>query len=280
MNPISRRNFLKITGLALASGVVSGSAAISLTNEAFDPVVVRKQIPIKNLPFALDGFTIVQMTDFHLYPYTTSGLVRKAVELANSLQPNLTVLTGDYVWRILDAADDLAAILSGLDAQHGVFCSLGNHDIWLDVDVVLDAFKNAGLPMLVNQGVPITVGRSGLYLVGLDDGWSGNPDLSAALQPMPSGAPVVLLYHEPDLADEVSIDSRVSLMLSGHSHGGQVRVPGRGPFTLPYLGRKYDLGLYRIRDLWLYTNPGIGMISVPYRFNCPPEVTEFTLIGA
>lgn len=84
-------------------------------------------------------------------------------------------------------------------------------------------------------------------------------------------------YHEPDLADVVSLDLRVGLMLSGHSHGGQVRVPGRGPFILPYLGRKYDLGLYRVRDLWLYTNPGIGMISIPYRFNCPPKVTEFTL---
>lgn len=279
MKPISRRNFLKVTGLALASCIVSGSAVVGLVNEAYDPVVVHKQIPIKNLPSTLEGFTIVHMTDFHLYPYTTAGMVHKAVDLANSLRPNLTVLTGDYVWRIKDAAADLATILSGLDAQHGVLCSLGNHDIWLDKTLVLDVFKKAGLPMLVNQGVPITVGRSSLYLVGLDDGWSGNPDLQRSLQASPSGAPVLLLYHEPDLADEVSLDPRVSLMLSGHSHGGQVRVPGRGPFILPYLGRKYDLGLYRVRDLWLYTNPGIGMISVPYRFNCPPEVTEFTLVS-
>lgn len=169
MKLISRRNFLKVTGLALASCIVSGSAAVGLVNEAYEPVVVHKQILIKNLPSALEGFTILHMTDFHLYPYTTAGMVHNAVDLANSLHPNLTVLTGDYVWRIEGAAD-LAAILSGLDAQYGVFCSLGNHDIWRDKTLVLDVFKKAGLSMLVNQEVPITVGRSSLYLVGLDDG--------------------------------------------------------------------------------------------------------------
>jgi hypothetical protein len=88
---------------------------------------------------------------------------------------------------------------------------------------------------------------------------------------------VILLLHEPDLADKYSRYGRVALQLSGHSHGGQVRLPGIGPVILPHLGRKYDFGLYRVNDMWLYTNRGIGNISVPLRYNCPPEITLFTL---
>jgi predicted MPP superfamily phosphohydrolase len=90
----------------------------------------------------------------------------------------------------------------------------------------------------------------------------------------------VLLLHEPDLADFVSRDGRVSLQLSGHTHGGQVRLPGIGAFILPYLGRKYDYGLYRVNQMWLYTNGGIGTISIPVRYNCPPEITEIILTSA
>jgi hypothetical protein len=280
MTPITRREFLKLSGTVLAAGVVTTSGIVGITNQAYEPVIRPITIPVKDLKPALDGFRIVQMTDFHMYPYTTTGLVQKSVELANSLNPDLTVLTGDYVWRIPEGAEDLAAILAGLNARFGVYSVLGNHDIWLDVRLVLDAFSRHRLPMLINQGIPITVGKASLYLAGLDDGWSGHPDLKSTMAGAPPSAPVILLYHEPDLADQVSLDPRLTLQLAGHSHGGQVRFPVRGPLFLPYLGTKYDYGLYRVNDMWLYTNCGIGMISVPYRYNCPPEVTEFTLVSA
>jgi hypothetical protein len=280
MTQLTRRDFLKLSGTALAAGLVTTSGVLGVANEAYEPVIRRVPIPVKALKPALEEFRIVQMTDFHMYPYTTSALVRESVELANSLNPDLAVLTGDYVWRIREGAEDLAAILSGLNARYGVYAVLGNHDIWLDVDLVMQAFRRNRLPMLVNQGVPITVGNASLYLAGLDDGWSGNPDLKTTMEGAPPGAPVILLYHEPDLADQVSTDPRLTLQLAGHTHGGQVRFPVRGPLILPYLGRKYDYGLYQVNEMWLYTNPGIGMISVPYRYNCPPEVTEFTLVGA
>jgi predicted MPP superfamily phosphohydrolase len=114
----------------------------------------------------------------------------------------------------------------------------------------------------------------------LDDGWSGNPDLEATLDGAPSDVPVVLLCHEPDLADQYSLDGRVSLQLSGHTHGGQIRLPGVGALILPYLGRKYDLGLYKVNHMLLYTNRGIGVISEPVRYNCPPEITQFILQSA
>jgi predicted MPP superfamily phosphohydrolase len=100
------------------------------------------------------------------------------------------------------------------------------------------------------------------------------------MQDMTPGAVTVLISHEPDLADKYSLDKRIALQLSGHSHGGQVRFPGIGAMILPYLAWKYDYGLYRVNDMWLYTNRGLGVTNEPVRFNCPPEVTEITLIRA
>jgi predicted MPP superfamily phosphohydrolase len=105
-------------------------------------------------------------------------------------------------------------------------------------------------------------------------------DLKATLDNAPSGAPVVLLLHEPDLVDEMSKDPRVSLQLSGHTHGGQVLIMGKPPIFTPHLGRIYNMGLFRVNDTWLYTNRGLGVISVPLRYNCPPEVTHLTLTRA
>jgi predicted MPP superfamily phosphohydrolase len=198
---ISRRNFLKISGLALASGMVAGAGHLEMNDEAEHPVVDQVLIPIKKLKPALEGFTIVQLSDIHLRPFTKPDLVKKAVEMSNRLRPDLVVLTGDYVWRNQEAAFELAPILSGLNARHGVYSVLGNHDLWLDVRVVKAAFAEARLPMLVNQGQEVNAGNGSLFLAGLDDGWSGKMDLNRALQNAPAGAPVILLLHEPDLVD-------------------------------------------------------------------------------
>lgn len=200
--------------------------------------------------------------------------------MANELKPDLVVLTGDYVWQDLEAIHELAPILSGLNARYGVFSTLGNHDYWLDADVITAAMESAGLPVLINQGHSIQHGNGSIYLAGLDDGWSGNPDLNATLDGAASNEPIVLLCHEPDLADQYALDGRIDLQLSGHSHGGQIRLPGIGALILPYLGRKYDLGLYKVNDMQLYTNRGLGVISEPVRFNCPPEISQFVLNAA
>jgi len=111
----------------------------------------------------------------------------------------------------------------------------------------------------------------------VDDVWERHADLEKALKGVPTGATVVLLAHEPDYADEVAADGRVSLQLSGHSHGGQVRLPFIGPPFLPYLGRKYPAGLYRVGEMWLYVNRGVGLVRPAVRFNCRPEVTLLRL---
>jgi predicted MPP superfamily phosphohydrolase len=278
---MTRRQFLMGGSLALVGALTASTLYLVGKDESQELVVERVTLPIKGLASSLEGFTIVQLSDFHLYPFTQKPLVEESVAIANALNPDLVVLTGDYVWHDLDAIYDLAPILAGLNAKHGLYASMGNHDLWTNVDVIKAAFDEAGVPYLINQGVTITEGKGSLYLVGLDDGWSGDPDLQVAIVGAPADAPVVLLMHEPDLADEYSLDPRIVLQLSGHTHGGQIRIPrlGGAPI-LPYLGRKYDYQLYKVRDMWLYTNPGIGVTNEPLRINCPPEITEFTLVRA
>jgi uncharacterized protein len=276
--PISRRNFLRIAGLSAAGSLVALAGGLSIVDESQDPVVERVLIPIRGLHPALEGFSIVQMSDIHLLPYTRPDLLRRSVAMANALKPDLTVLTGDYVWRMRSAAFELAPLLAGLNARFGVYSVMGNHDYWLDINAVQAAFDAARLPVLYNEGLAIGVGKALLYLAGVDDGQAGRPDMKLALDQAPAGAPIVLLLHEPDLADVTCLDPRVSLQLSGHTHGGQVLVPGKPPFFQPFLGKKYPYGLFKIRDLWLYTNRGLGCISVPLRINCPPEISQFILV--
>ena len=277
---ISRRTFLKL-GATAVGGVVVGSATyLYLSDESQHPVVHRVSIPLKGLNPSLEGFTIAQLSDIHLRPYTRPDLVQRVVDMTNALTPDVTVATGDFVWTKAESIFELAPILAQLNARYGVYTVLGNHDYWEGVEVIKMGLNEARLSPLLNQGVPITVGDGIVWLAGLDDGWSGQPDLDAALNGAPGDSPVILLLHEPDLADWTSLDGRVSLQLSGHSHGGQVRLPGVGALVLPEYGRKYDLGLYNVNGMWLYTNGGIGCISIPVRYNCPPEISLFTLVQA
>ena len=277
---MNRRDFLKAAGLTVGAGLVTATSYLSINNESQDPVIDRIPLAIRNLHPVLEGLTMVQITDVHLYPMTQPELVKKSVIMANALNPDLVVLTGDFVWQDLDAIFELAPILAGLDAKYGVFSILGNHDYWLDADVITRAMESAGLPVLINQGLSIQQGKGSIFVAGLDDGWSGKPDLDETLDGANSSEPVILLCHEPDLADRYSLDGRVDVQLSGHTHGGQIRLPGIGALVLPYLGRKYDIGLYRVNEMLLYTNRGLGVISEPVRFNCPPEISQFVLHSA
>lgn len=280
MNLLSRRQFMGLTAAAFVG--VSGltTTYFYLNDESQMLTVEHVPLPIKNLPPALDGFKIVQLSDIHLIPYTKPPFVLEAINIANSLNPDVTVLTGDYVWHDVEAMFALTPLIAQLNAKHGVFSVLGNHDLWTDINIITLGLAEAKIPLLINEGVPITVGDATLWLAGLDDGWAGKPDLKAALADAPEAATIVLLYHEPDLADEVALDGRVHVQLSGHSHGGQIRFEKLGAPILPYLGRKYDMGLFQLGEMWLYTNRGLGATSIPIRYNCTPEITEIILVRA
>lgn len=279
---LTRRHLLRLAALTVAGGATAaaGGAGWARWVEPGWLTLVRVQVPIAGLPAAFDGFRIALLSDLHLYPHTTLEYVSHAVEVVRSLDADVAVLTGDFVYQNAEAVFDLAAVLATLDARQGVFGVLGNHDYWTNAAVVRAGLREAGVSLLENRGIALTSGRDRIYLAGVDDYWSGTPDLAAALSSAPSGVPVVLLSHEPDPVDEYGWDGRVALQLSGHSHGGQVRLPGIGAPVLPVYGRKYDMGLNRAGSAWVYTTRGVGVIGPPVRLNCPPEVTEVTLVPA
>ncbi len=291
---ITRRRFLKLVlgGTATAGLSVLGGVGYTTLVEPHWLAVERVDVPIPDLPASLDGFTIVQLSDLHRGPDVTQEQVSQAVELAlrpeadRSAGPlpraqaegrsrrSLIVLTGDYVSKSAEYALSCAESLSPLVASGDVLACLGNHDHWTDANVVARALTDAGITVLRNAAREVV---DGLWVAAVDDVWERYADLEQALEAVPAGATVVLLAHEPDYADEVAADGRVSLQLSGHSHGGQVRLPFAGPLVLPYLGRKYPAGLYRVGEMWLYVNRGVGLVSPAVRFNCRPEVTVLRL---
>ena len=278
---VSRRGFLKALGHVMLGSILSSLGAYKYAT-LVEPNwldIEQVTVPIKGLPASMEGFRIVQLTDIHHDPGTQIDRVKRAVAEANDLHPDLVVLTGDYVTISADSIFELNPVLANLNAKHGVFSILGNHDLWTNASIVRAGLEEVGITVLKNSGISLSVGRDMIFLAGLDDGWSGQPDLNLALQNLSPGIPVILLMHEPDFADIFSKDKRVSLQLSGHTHGGQVRIPGQGAIVLPDYGKKYEQGLYRVKEMWLYTNRGLGVIWPPVRFNCRPEITEFTLVG-
>jgi predicted MPP superfamily phosphohydrolase len=268
---ITRRQLLKF-GIPTVLGGLGYSTLI----EPHQLSLERVTAPIVNLHSALEGLRIAVLTDFHLQPFTKIDHVQAAVRMTNDLKPDLIVLLGDYVDSTVEAIHELAPTLGQLNARLGVFGILGNHDYWKGESIVRDALGKAGIYVFKNSGVSLPVGQGELFLGGLESAWAGRPNISKALENRRGNTPTVMLVHEPDYADKTAADGR-ALQLSGHSHGGQVRLPLIGALELPSWGRRYDHGLYHLREMLLYTNRGIGLVEFPVRFNCPPEITEITL---
>jgi predicted MPP superfamily phosphohydrolase len=269
-----------------------GLAGLALATDGFayeprTPTVTRLDISLARLPAALDGLTIAQLSDFHYSPFSVRA-IRRAVEAVNQFKPDLVVLTGDFVTipvlvdylhnakQAARVAEPCAELLAGMSAKLGKYAVLGNHDRDSDPGFITESLQSHGMPVLLNRSTPIESAGARLWLAGVDDMTVGKPDLDAALKGIPSDEPVVLLSHEPDYADAVR-SRPVDLQLSGHSHGGQVRLPVIGPPYLPWGAKKYPKGKYQVGRLTLYTNIGLGTIRIPVRINCPPEVTFFTL---
>ena len=278
---MNRRTFLHRLGLIAGASVLAGAAGVSYAFE-MEPnqlVLERVTVPLAGLPQAFDGLRIAQLSDLHAGP-TPHAHIARAAEMAAATEADVLVLTGDFVSGWAGHAATLVPLLAGLRAPLGVYAILGNHDHWTDAGVVSEHLQTAGVRLLRNEAVPLARARQTLWLAGVDDVWERRANLPQTLADVPPGAPVVLLAHEPDYADEVA-DQKGSaallLQLSGHSHGGQVRIPGLGAPILPYLAEKYPSGAYRVGDMWLYTNRGVGTIQPRVRLNCRPEVTLLTL---
>jgi predicted MPP superfamily phosphohydrolase len=279
--PTSRRKFI---GLAAAAGVAA-IAGDSLLIEPNHPRVVRLEIELRRWPAQLEGFTIVLLSDFHYDPHFSAHPLKAAISMVNALRPDLIVLTGDFVTvPYFDGSEETeaakaepcAALLRQMRAPHGLWAVLGNHDFDTDPDRVTSALLSHGIPVLANRSLPVESKGGRFWLSGLNDVLSGTSDLNATLANVPRDEATVLLAHEPDFADHAA-RYPIDLQLSGHSHGGQVRIPFLPPLYLPRMARKYYAGLYKIGPLTLYTNSGLGTIELPIRLNCPPEITLLTL---
>jgi uncharacterized protein len=277
---MTRRDFLN-----LARNATVGSAlAVGLTTTGyatlFEPnrlKISRTSVRIRRLPPGLDGLRIVLMSDFHLFPFTSADLIQQAIRQAGMLRPDIVLLAGDFVYSEAEAAYELSPILAQLNSRLGSFAVLGNHDHVKGAAVVQDALSRSGIEMLNNRGVTLSVGPSGFYLAGIDSMAAGSPNVRAAFAAHRGNVPTLALAHEPDTIDYYSQLAPIDLQLSGHSHGGQIRLPGVGPVVLPRWGRRYPRGLYQVNDSQLFTSQGIGTVDLPVRINCPPEIAEITL---
>jgi predicted MPP superfamily phosphohydrolase len=276
---VTRRKFLQIaSGLGVSVGIPSAAELGYATRiEPLRVVTEECQIRIPKLPTSFEGYRIALFSDIHLYPFTPLKVVRDAVRLANAFQPDLVILPGDFVWRSLEAAFDLAPVLSQLNPAHGTFAVLGNHDHGKGPDIIAKALNQAGVRVLRNEGITIQRGRDAIYLAGIDSAWGGTPLPMAAFEKRRGELTSIVAVHEPDYIRTLVPGFPVDLQLSGHSHGGQVRLPLIGPLILPPMGEIYNMGLYRVGSAQLYTTRGIGTIHVNARFNCLPEVTAITL---
>ena len=279
--PITRRKFLAGSILAGATGAY-GLANYSRHIEPHELSIEQVELSLPRLVPELDGFKIALLSDFHYGAYI-EDLIKDAVASANQANVDVAFLTGDFVsWRHDHGArgeqdaDACAAILSGLNAGLGKIAVLGNHDYAPRAQIVTEPLKAHGIHVLRNAAVPIEKNNSRIWIAGIDDALEGRPDLAAALKDVPKAEPAILLAHEPDFADVVR-RYPVDLQVSGHSHGGQVRLPFVGAPILPEMGQRYPMGSYNFGNLQLYTNRGLGMISPRIRFNCAPELTLLTL---
>src|SRR6266498_4206300 len=250
-------------------------AARSALTEPFRLTIEHQQIHLRRLPQELDGFRIVQLSDIHHSPFTSRKQIERAVATANSLQPDVVALTGDYVSKEREYAAPCAELLGRLRARYGVYAVLGNHDHWTDAALITDLFRAEGITVLVNQGMRFEQRGSAFWLAGVDDTMVGLEDISLALAGSRDDEMKLLLAHNPIILRRAA-RAGVDLVLSGHTHGGQVSLRSdRSASGRPR--RRLLKGLARQGETQIYVTRGLGTVVLPVRFGCPPEVSLLEL---
>jgi len=248
-------------------------------------------VRLPSWPAALDGFTIAQLSDIHRGPEVDRAHIRRGVEMTNDAEPDLVVLTGDYVTGDAAYSADCAAELAALRAPCGVYAVLGNHDIWTDAECVAGNLAGQGIALLRDAYMPLEIGGRRLWLLGIEDnGYVGTEfsrfreawherqeTVNRLVVDLPAGEPRVLLVHNPDFTEMLPA-GQIDLALSGHTHGGQVQIPLAGaPIVPSCFGQKYVEGLVQGPATMVYVNRGLGLIPVAVRVGCRPEVSLLRL---
>lgn len=257
---------------ALASNF--SKVARSALNEANSLVIEEVRIELKRLPKNLDNFKIVHLSDIHHSPFTDLQHIKNAVEIANDLEPDMFVLTGDFVSHESEYIAPMAEVLGGLESEFGIHACLGNHDHWTDADLVTQMLRGEGVNVLVNEGFRFTARDASFWLCGVDDHMAGKTDIPAALKGSFPDEMKLLLAHNPVIIRQAA-RQRVDLMLSGHTHGGQVKIREKQKKILAR--RRLTSGLHQRRQTQIYITRGIGTVVLPVRYQCPPEISLIEL---
>ena len=273
---LSRRRFLRGLVTTPLIGVAGVSAYASLV-EPYHYWISETDIFVRNLPERFENFRITQLTDIHHSRILGIDQVRHVVELALQTKPDLFVLTGDYATTYRRFIEPCAEALASLNAREGVWAVLGNHDHYTDPELTTRALEGQHIAVLNNANTTIQRGPDSLQLSGIDD-WSWNAaDWDRAFNGLKPATPTILLSHQPSVLD-LDQTRNVALILSGHTHGGQIRVPWLGaPARLAMRDLKYDRGLFRKGETQLYVSSGTGEIALPVRFGARPEIAVLRL---
>jgi uncharacterized protein len=247
----------------------------------FDPrdfEIVDLKVKIPDLDPNFNDYRIAHISDIHLGQWISAKRIEGVVNMVNKLEPDLIAITGDSVSYVVnEPVLDMLRVLKKLKPKDATVAVLGNHDHWVGAKQIRRVMDESNIIELENDVYTLKRGKAELHIAGVDSITLEKHDLDAVLNKLPSNGPAILLAHEPDFADESAATGRFSLQLSGHSHGGQMVIPGLGT---PFKGskfRKYPLGEYQVGDMVQYTNRGLGTNVFWIRINCPPEITILRL---
>jgi hypothetical protein len=243
--------------------------------------VAASTLPVRQLPPGLAGLVACQISDMHVDRDEDLARLEAAVKAINRQQPNLVFLTGDYFSggdTMRRYADGFRRAIADLNPSAGVFAILGNHDHWASASVVGDVLKRAGARVLMNEHQRVVIRGDHLVVVGVDDLWARKAEPTRAFRGVASDECTIVLAHNPDTA-LYARHLGPGVMLSGHTHGGVVRIPYYGsPIrSILRIGKQFYAGLNRYNEFYIYTNRGLGTFWLRIRINCRPEVSRFSL---
>ncbi|QSJ18534.1 metallophosphoesterase [Nostoc sp. UHCC 0702] len=238
------------------------------------------QLTLPHLAPEFNGYRIVQISDIHRDKWMTPQRLGRIVNLVNRQKPDLVAITGDFITRNLpNLIPSVGVPLAQFTPKDKTVAVLGNHDHANNTEAIIQVLTQSSVYPLNNQVYTLQRGSAMLHIAGVDDVGVGKDRLDLVMQQLPDEGEAILLAHEPDFANTSAATERFGLQLSGHSHGGQIRLPFFKPLILPPLGKKYYGGKYQIGNMLLYTNRGLGMTGLHLRFFARPEITVFTLVA-
>ncbi len=243
-------------------------------------VTRRVEVPIRGLDARLDGYRIVHLSDLHIGALTPSWWGKRWIDRANAERPDAVAVTGDLVTSGVAFHQDIADLIGELRAKDGVFCAMGNHDYFGEGEPLISLIRERGPKVLRNEGVVVERDGAQLYITAIDDTWTRRADVDLALAEQPKNVATVMLAHDPDKFPQIAKHG-VDLVLSGHTHGGQIAMPFLARWiNASKLAHHFHIGVYKDGDSTLYVHPGLGTTGPPIRLGVAPAVVVLTLRAA